>query len=216
MDATTRWETEAMRSTPQQRSNPPRPSAKRQIKVPDAGTFLTLKETEDATGIPMSTLRKWIRKDAITSHLESDGETTLRMVELGSVRARATELGRELTNNREPEPEDHPTADVEALSTTPEGSMLVPIDAWNKMLTQLGNLHEAGQQLAEARERAAKAETEAAFLRERLTEMRQQGAHEQPADPPRVTVVDDEPSAEPETTTYWSYLTTGWRNRKKR
>ena len=51
--------------------------------------------------------------------------------------------------------------------------MIVPVDAWNKMLNQLGNLHEAGQQLAEARERAAKAETEALFLRERLAEMRE-------------------------------------------
>lgn len=50
--------------------------------------------------------------------------------------------------------------------------MIVPIDAWNKMLNQLGNLHEAGRQLAEARERAARAETEARFLRERLSELR--------------------------------------------
>ncbi len=216
MDATTRWETEAMRSTPQQRSNPPRPTAKRQIEMPHAGTFLTLKEAEDTTGIPMSTLRKWIRKDAITSHLESDGETTLRMVELESVRARAAELGRELASHQKPEPEGHPTAEVETSAPAPEGSMLVPIDAWNKMLTQLGNLHEAGQQLAEARERAAKAETEAAFLRERLAEMREQGAREQPAEDPAPPVVEDEPPANPETTTYWSYLTTGWRNRKKR
>jgi hypothetical protein len=53
--------------------------------------------------------------------------------------------------------------------------MIVPIAAWDKMLLQLGNLHEAGQQLAEARERAAKAETEALFLRERLAEMRTTG-----------------------------------------
>jgi uncharacterized membrane protein len=39
-------------------------------------------------------------------------------------------------------------------------------------MDQLGNLHEAGLHLAEARERAAKAETEASFLRERLSEMR--------------------------------------------
>jgi hypothetical protein len=50
--------------------------------------------------------------------------------------------------------------------------MVVPIDAWDKMLLQLGNLHQAGQQLADARERAARAETEAAFLRERLAELR--------------------------------------------
>ncbi|MCJ7725282.1 MAG: hypothetical protein MUP76_02670, partial [Acidimicrobiia bacterium] len=51
-------------------------------------------------------------------------------------------------------------------------TMLVPRDAWDKLLDQLGNLHEAGQMLAEARERAAKAETEVFFLRERLTEIR--------------------------------------------
>ena len=50
--------------------------------------------------------------------------------------------------------------------------MLVPRDAWDKLMDQLGNLHEAGLLLATARERAAKAETEASFLRERLTEMR--------------------------------------------
>ena len=54
--------------------------------------------------------------------------------------------------------------------------MIVPIDAWNKMLNQLGNLHEAGRQLAEVSERAAKAETEARFLRERLAELRSEMA----------------------------------------
>ena len=55
---------------------------------------------------------------------------------------------------------------------TPPETMIVPIAAWDRMLMQLGNLHQAGQQLAEARERAAKAETEAKFLRERLAELR--------------------------------------------
>jgi hypothetical protein len=50
--------------------------------------------------------------------------------------------------------------------------VLVPVDQWSRILNQLGNLHEAGQQLADARERAAKAETEAIFLRERLGELR--------------------------------------------
>jgi hypothetical protein len=50
--------------------------------------------------------------------------------------------------------------------------VLVPLDQWTRVLNQLGNLHEAGQQIAEARERAARAETEAAFLRERLRELR--------------------------------------------
>ena len=55
-----------------------------------------------------------------------------------------------------------------------EGSLLVPLDAWNTVLNQLGNLHEASQQMAEARERAAKAEAEADFLREKLKNTRQQ------------------------------------------
>jgi hypothetical protein len=42
------------------------------------------------------------------------------------------------------------------------------------MLDQLGNLHEAGQQLAEVSARAAKAETEAEFLRERVSDLRRQ------------------------------------------
>ena len=50
--------------------------------------------------------------------------------------------------------------------------MLVPLDTWTRILEQIGNVHEAGQQLAAATERAAKAETEAAFLRERLAELR--------------------------------------------
>jgi len=54
----------------------------------------------------------------------------------------------------------------------PDGSILVPLDAWNRLLGQLGNLHMAGQQLAEARERAGKAETEAEFLRERVRDLK--------------------------------------------
>ena len=84
---------------------------------------------------------------------------------------------------------------VEEQATPPPGTMLVPIEAWDKMLHQLGNLHEAGQQLAEARERAARAETEAAFLRERLAEMRAAPSQE----PATAPVQDESPiPAEPE------------------
>ncbi len=54
-----------------------------------------------------------------------------------------------------------------ATPAYPEGTMLVPVDAWNRVLEQLGNLHEAGQALAEARERAGRAETAAEFHAER-------------------------------------------------
>ena len=50
----------------------------------------------------------------------------------------------------------------------------IPKDAWNKMLEQLGNLHEAGQQLAEIAAGKAKAETQVEFLRERVTDLLEQ------------------------------------------
>ena len=62
----------------------------------------------------------------------------------------------------------------EANDTQEDENMLVPISAWKKVLDQLGNLHEASQQMAEARERAAKAEAEAEFLREKLKNTREQ------------------------------------------
>lgn len=56
----------------------------------------------------------------------------------------------------------------------PSDAVLVPLDQWDRLLGQLGNLHEAGQQLAEARERMARAETENSFLKERVRELRQE------------------------------------------
>ncbi len=78
----------------------------------------------------------------------------------------------------------------EAVDAT-EGGMLVPIDTWTRVLEQLANLHEAGQELAEARERAARAETEAAFLREQLAALRAipRRRPRQPAAAPNRTVV---------------------------
>ena len=97
--------------------------------------------------------------------------------------------------------------------------MIVPVDAWNKMLSQLGNLHEAGQQLAAARERAAKAETEARFLRERLAEMRKEvaAAEATPATMPAgdTTPATDTPqSPPPPPEKVWHYLVRRVRDRK--
>ena len=66
-----------------------------------------------------------------------------------------------------PHSDQRETPSAPAGPTIPEGTMLVPVDAWNRVLDQLGNLHEAGQDLAEARERAARAETTAEFQVER-------------------------------------------------
>ena len=66
------------------------------------------------------------------------------------------------------------TSDPVSEDTISEGSLIVPLDAWNTVLNQLVNLHEANQLMAEARERAAKAEAESEFLREKLKTIRQQ------------------------------------------
>ncbi len=253
MDATTRWETEAIRAGGGKRKGPPRPTSKR---ADGPREWVTLKEAETATGIPSNTLRKWVRKSGLPSYLESDGDFILRMVDLGAVRERASELGRALNpepseqegtpepptptppppppaaeakqgdkaKNESEEPEPEP-AQQAPETQAPPGTMIVPIDAWNKMLGQLGNLHEAGQQLAEARERAAKAETEAEFLRRRLAELREERVAPPPAaTDPSSTEAPEEPAqhgrttrpSPPDTTTYWRYVTSGWRNRRRR
>ncbi len=75
----------------------------------------------------------------------------------------------EIENNQE---DGAINEDVE--SSTDEENMLVPVSAWKKVLDQLGNLHEADKLMAEARERAAKAEAESEFLREKLKNTREE------------------------------------------
>ncbi|GBD84443.1 hypothetical protein BMS3Abin02_00836 [bacterium BMS3Abin02] len=96
--------------------------------------------------------------------------------------------------------------------------MLVPIDEWRRILNQLGNLHEAGQQLADARERAAKAETEAQFLKERVRELR--GRLEDAAKPPPVPRPEPVPPADPIPETrdpgpLWLYVVRRWGARRR-
>ena len=66
--------------------------------------------------------------------------------------------------------EETPTEEI--VENTGGDKLLVPIQAWENVLKQLGNLHEANQLMAESRERAAKAEAEAEFLREKLKNTR--------------------------------------------
>ena len=66
--------------------------------------------------------------------------------------------------------EETPTEEI--VENTGGDNLLVPIQAWENVLKQLGNLHEANQLMAESRERAAKAESEAEFLREKLKNTR--------------------------------------------
>lgn len=250
--------TDSRRPVPSQqmRPNQPQPPSADEL---DGERWVDLREAEELTGIPGSTIRNWARKGRIDSRFEMDESGDRRYVELSEVLAWAEHLGRQhkrvvrgvarpagspadpspsgsrdLTEDRaaseevaadraaeevrdaaigdsppaegaeaaEFEPPDEPDGTRDDVSTArteiaieeaededraardiPEGTMLVPLDAWNKMLNQLGNLHEAGQQLADARERAARAETEVQFLRERLAELRERSGTEAAADP---------------------------------
>ncbi|MEM7285723.1 MAG: hypothetical protein AAF480_05175 [Actinomycetota bacterium] len=67
----------------------------------------------------------------------------------------------------EPVAEPPPQSPAEA---PPAEGVLVPLDTWTKVMDQLGHLHQAGQDLAEARERAARAETQVEFLKQQLTD----------------------------------------------
>jgi hypothetical protein len=345
MKAANRWETEAIRESRDRRHARPAVSQQRETPNP-GGDWRTLREASDETGIPVNTLRKWCRRESVDSYLESDGEVTLRMLEMASVEQHASAVGRDLAErpggspratgdrgqaeteaesyqlpatSRQPEespkatgdrgqaeegqqpkadspqaeselessqppatsfqPEGSPQAEsvaiasaaplsspsfssspsggraerseaegVEQAHTEPSdpppglatglpseggeegpapGTMIVPVDAWNKMLNQLGNLHEAGQQLAEARERAGKAETEAKFLRERLAEMR--SSYQPPAtsfrpEPSSVPPADGRGDAErrdaggqssAETTSFFRYVVRGWKGRRR-
>ncbi len=141
----------------------PMPARSRLEPESGSGGWVTVERAAAVAGLPVEQVGSWARQEQIASRLELADSGYTRWVRLEEVLARAPQ-----PSEQPPPPPVPRRADL----PVPEGSMLVPIDAWNKMLQQLGNLHEAGQQLAEARERAAKAETEAAFLRERLAELR--------------------------------------------
>lgn len=168
------WETEALRTVPHRGT----PNVAPEERLSPRADWVTLREASEVTGVPVATLRKWALRDGVPSYLEETPVGQLRIVSLQGIYRRAEELGRQVARRTgtsgEPRVIELPADPVvpPAKAESPEGTMLVPLDAWTKVLNQLGNLHEAGQQLAEARERAAKAETEAAFLRERLAELR--------------------------------------------
>ena len=169
-DAAFIWDQPSKRPPPRRRpKTPPEPSTDDRI---------TLRDAEHRFGVRTSTLRGWVRRGAIDGVLASGPHGEQWMVIPESV---AHHLSRR-------SPQTAASSRTRTAGPSDDGSsMLVPRDAWDKLMDQLGNLHEAGMELASARERAAKAETEATFLRERLTEMRterdelKEGARTKPA-----------------------------------
>lgn len=139
----------------------PRPDTR--DETPSLDGRITLREAEHRFGVRVSTLRAWARRGSIDA-IKDESEHWFVTPE--SV---AHHLSRKQPRSKAPTTSERPGT----TGPTGDGSaMLVPRDAWDRLMDQLGNLHEAGLNLAEARERAAKAETEATFLRERLSEMR--------------------------------------------
>ncbi len=82
------------------------------------------------------------------------------------------EIDQDSTDTQEEKLAEEETTIEEVVENTAGDNLLVPIQAWENVLKQLGNLHEANQLMAESRERAAKAEAEAEFLREKLKNTR--------------------------------------------
>ena len=81
-------------------------------------------------------------------------------------------INQDSTDIQEETPTEEEIPTEEIVENTGGDNLLVPIQAWENVLKQLGNLHEANQLMAESRERAAKAEAEAEFLREKLKNTR--------------------------------------------
>ena len=208
------WETEALRSAAHR-------VAEAEIDAAAADSedrrWVTLREASRETGIPVETLRKWARRATVPTYLAPTNRgTTLRMVDLDGVERRAAELGRVVTTETATSASHTSATDATPSAQTEEtlpGTMIVPIDAWNKMLNQLGNLHEAGQQLAEARERAVKAETEARFLRDRLSELRSDRAVVPPSPPADEPSPPEEAAVPPEKV--WQFFVRRFRDRNK-
>lgn len=172
-----------------QSSNPP-PPPRRWLPVDEAATL---------AGVDRETVERWVHNGQVTARRTDDGLVVLRSDILDGHPRRP-----EPTSERRPAAAADPVQNEPPPPPVPEGSMLVPIDEWRRLLNQLGNLHEAGQQLAEARERAARAETEAQFLRERVRELR--GRLEASA-PPGETPPEPVPAApDTEPDPFWLYV----------
>ncbi len=209
------WETEAIRSAAHRVTEA---AVDETAPEPQNGDWVTLRQASRSTGIPVETLRKWARRTTVPTYLApASNGTNVRMVDLTAVIERAAALGRPVQAAPEPlekvavesaapspTPAASPQTVIPQADPVPPGTMIVPVDAWNKMLNQLGNLHEAGKDLGEARERAAKAETEAKFLRERLAELRKATPQVEVETQPRPAPPSEQNAEPPEKV--WRYL----------
>ncbi len=133
-----------------------------------SGDWVTLREASERAGVSVSTLRNWFRDGKIESRLAPGPTGDRRIVRISEVLERT---GRSPAGDRQDvlvEVVLQPQVDVGgSLARAEEPAVVVPRSAWQKMLEQLGALHDAGRRLTEATERAARAEERYAFEVER-------------------------------------------------
>jgi hypothetical protein len=139
--------------------------------IPEGGTWLPAKDAAREASVSVSAVRKWYSKGRIPSRLEPGPTGDRRVVRLEDVVAqRDTRRDHgEAPKHATGPPRGNPEAPLEASTGD---NMLVPRDAWDKVMSQLGHLHQAGQELAEEARARAKAETKVEFLQERMGELR--------------------------------------------
>lgn len=135
-------------STPTRRK---KTSAKRSNGKSD-GNWVTLRRASDETGVSISTLRNWYRKGLVSSRIEKGPNGTQRLVELA-------EVGSRVPQKRTPD------------RTAPGASTSIEAVSVSKSLPDLI------EELAQARERAGRAEARAELLMQQLTELRSQSAN---------------------------------------
>ena len=107
--------------------------------------WVTLRQASDQTGISVSTLRNWYRKGLVNSRVEKGPNGAQRLVRLEEVGERVKAKAKS----------EHSPADTADASE--------PVSK---------SLHELIEELAEARERAGRAEARAEFLAQQITELR--------------------------------------------
>jgi len=127
------------------------------------GEWVTIREATRLLGVSDDTVRRRIARSELQSRRDGQARNATIFVELPDG----------LPDSAEPSSPSMAAPGPSLGDVIPPERIMVPVDAWTRMLDQLGNLHAAGQELAEARERAAKAETTSDFLREQLREARE-------------------------------------------
>lgn len=131
--------------------------------------WVSLREAAQLGSVSISTLRRWYRAGKIESRIERGQSGDQRMVRISEViRHAGPTVSREKEDSTNDPREVAVQRPLRSQATHSESDVL-PIEkrVWDRLLHQLGNLHEAGQQLAEARERAVRAEERYAFEVER-------------------------------------------------